>query len=110
LVDNRVPQVPQHSFAGSVTYAHGGWTAVANGRYAGRQFDDDLNLFDLGSASSLDVYGARRWNHYFETYIAGENLLDSRDRIALTPTPNLSLPRTVRVGLRITLGTESSLQ
>lgn len=110
LVDKRVPQVPQHSFAGSVTYAHAGWTAVANGRYAGRQFDDDLNRFDLGSASSLDVYGARRWNHYFETYIAGENLLDSRDRIALTPTPNLSLPRTVRLGLRITLGTESSLQ
>ena len=106
LVGKRVPQVPQHSFSSSFTYAHAGWTATLNGRYASQQFDDDLNLFDLGSASSFDVYAARRWNPHFETYVASENLLDARDLIALTPNPNLSLPRTVRVGLRITLGAE----
>ena len=106
LVDKRVPQVPQHSFSSSLTYAHAVWTAVIIGRYASQQFDDDLNLFALGSTSSFDIYAARRWNAHVETYVASENLFDARDLIALTPNPNLSLPRTVRLGLRITIGTE----
>jgi outer membrane receptor protein involved in Fe transport len=106
LVGKRVPQVPQHSFATSLTFQHGGWTASLNGRITSQQYDDDLNSFDLGGASSFDLYGARRWNHHLETFFSAENLLDQRDLIARTPTPNLSLPFSARVGIRITLGSE----
>jgi hypothetical protein len=100
--------VPQHSFATSFTFQHGGWTASLNGRITGQQFDDDLNSFDLGGASSFDLYAARRWSHHLETFFSAENLLDHRDFIARTPTPNLSLPFSARVGIRITLGREPS--
>jgi outer membrane receptor protein involved in Fe transport len=106
LVGNRVPQVPQHSFASSLSFQLGAWTAVVNGRLTSQQFDDDLNLFDLGGASSFDVYGSRRWNDHVETFVAAENLLDQRDLIARTPTPNLSLPFSARAGIRFTIGRE----
>jgi outer membrane receptor protein involved in Fe transport len=106
-VGKRVPQVPQHSFASSLTFQHGTWTAVLNGRLTSQQYDDDLNLFDLGSASSFDVYGSRRWNNHFETFVAAENILNQRDLVARTPTPNLSLPFSARAGVRITIGRES---
>jgi outer membrane receptor protein involved in Fe transport len=106
LVGKRVPQVPKHSFATSLVFQHASWTASVNGRVTSQQFDDDLNAFDLGGASSFDLYAARRWNDHFETFFSAENLLDQRDFIARTPTPNLSLPFSARVGIRITLGRE----
>jgi outer membrane receptor protein involved in Fe transport len=87
-------------------FQHANWTASLNGRVTSQQFDDDLNAFDLGGASSFDLYAARRWNHRFETFFSAENLLDQRDLIARTPTPNLSLPFSARFGVRITLGRE----
>jgi outer membrane receptor protein involved in Fe transport len=107
LVGKRVPQVPKHSFATSLMFQHANWTASLNGRVTSQQFDDDLNAFDLGGASSFDLYAARRWHDRFETFFSAENLLDQRDLIARTPTPNLSLPFSARVGIRITLGRES---
>ena len=106
LVGKRVPQVPKHSLATSLMFQHGLWTASLSGRLTSQQYDDDLNTFDLGGASSFDLYAARRWNYHFETFFSAENLLDQRDFIARTPTPNLSLPFSARVGIRITLGRE----
>jgi outer membrane receptor protein involved in Fe transport len=106
LVGKRVPQVPQHSFATSLTFHRAAWTAVLNGRLTSQQYEDDLNTFDLGGASSFDVYGSRKWNDHFETFVAAENILDQRDLIARTPTPNLSLPFSARVGVRISIGRE----
>lgn len=106
LVGKRVPQVPAHTFAASLTFRRDRWTAVLNGRLSSRQFDDDLNAFDLGAASSFDVYVSRQWNEHVETFASAENLLDHRDLVARTPTPNLSLPRSARVGVRFTIGNE----
>jgi outer membrane receptor protein involved in Fe transport len=106
LVGKRVPQVPKHSLATSLMFQLGLWTASLSGRLTSQQYDDDLNTFDLGGASSFDLYAARRWNYHFETFFSAENLLDQRDFIARTPTPNLSLPFSARVGIRITLGRE----
>jgi outer membrane receptor protein involved in Fe transport len=106
LVGKRVPQVPQHSFATSLMFQRGPWTAALSGRVTSQQYDDDLNAFDLGGSSSFDLYAARRWNYHVETFVSGENLLDQRDFIARTPTPNLSLPFSARIGIRITLGKE----
>ncbi|HWK31172.1 MAG TPA: TonB-dependent receptor, partial [Terriglobales bacterium] len=106
LVGRRVPQVPKHSLATSLMFQRGLWTAALSGRVTSQQYDDDLNAFDLGGASSFDLYAARRWNYHVETFVSGENLLGQRDFIARTPTPNLSLPFSARIGIRITLGRE----
>ncbi len=106
LVGKRVPQVPKHSLATSLMFQRGVWTAALSGRLTSQQYDDDLNAFDLGGASSFDLYAARRWNYHVETFFSAENLLDQRDFIARTPTPNLSLPFSARIGVRITLGKE----
>jgi outer membrane receptor protein involved in Fe transport len=106
LVDKRTPQVPRHSFSSRLLFIHGKWTGSLQGRLLSDQFDDDLNLFNLGGASSLDLFASRRWTNHFETYLEAENLLDSRDLVALTPTPSVGPPFTIRGGVRITLGRE----
>lgn len=107
LVGKRTPQVPRHSFSSRLLFNHGKWTGALQGRYSSDQFDDDLNQFNLGAASSFDLYTGRRWTKRFETYLEAENLLDSRDLVALTPTPSVGPPFTIRGGVKITLGREA---
>lgn len=104
LVGKRTPQVPRHSFATSLLFDRGRWAASLQGRVSSNQFDDDVNQFALGGASSLDGYVARRWGSHFQTYLAAENILDSEDLIGRTPVPTVGLPFTFRGGIRISLG------
>jgi outer membrane receptor protein involved in Fe transport len=104
LVGKQTPQVPRHSFATSLLFDRGPWAASLQGRVSGNQFDDDLNQFALGGASSFDAYLARRWGSHFQTYFAAENILDSEDLIGRTPVPTVGLPFTFRGGIRILLG------
>jgi outer membrane receptor protein involved in Fe transport len=106
LAGKRTPQVPRHSLSSRLLFNQGKWTGALQGRFSSDQFDDDLNLFNLGGASSFDLYAGRRWTSRFETYVAAENLLDSRDLVALTPTPSVGPPFVIRGGVKITLGRE----
>jgi outer membrane receptor protein involved in Fe transport len=101
LVGLRVPQVPRHQGSLSLRYSQSAVRAAVQLRFAGRQFDDDLNAFPLGRATVVDVLAARPIGRDAELYVAAENVLDSRYDVGRTPLRTLGPPRSVRAGLRL---------
>jgi outer membrane receptor protein involved in Fe transport len=70
-------------------------------RFAGRQFDDDLNRFPLSRATTVDLLAARPVSRDMELYAAAENLLDARYDVGRTPLGTLGPPRSIRAGVRV---------
>jgi outer membrane receptor protein involved in Fe transport len=101
LVGLRVPQVPRNQGSLSLRYARPVLRAALQVRYAGEQYDDDLNLFPLGDATSVDVLAAVPLGRDAEVYVAAENLLDARYDVGRTPVRTLGPPRSVRAGIRL---------
>jgi outer membrane receptor protein involved in Fe transport len=59
LRGNRVPQVPSYNAAAGFRYGRQPWTATAQLRMTGPQFEDDLNVFTLRRATVVDVFAGR---------------------------------------------------
>ncbi|HWF05636.1 MAG TPA: TonB-dependent receptor [Candidatus Angelobacter sp.] len=102
LVGKQVPQVPSHTFTFSTSYnAPRNWTVVALLRASSRQFDDDLNQFELAPYSVLDFsiskqIGVVTW------FASAGNILDTRIQTAATPILNYGSPRIISGGMRFT--------
>ena len=101
LRGNRVPQVPSYNFGGGVQYNRLPWTASAQLRVTGAQFEDDLNLFTLRRATVVDVFGSRTIARWISAFAAVENLFDSIYDVGRTPVLTTGLPRSARVGVRM---------
>jgi outer membrane receptor protein involved in Fe transport len=102
LVGLLVPQVAPNQFTLQARYTLlRGWTFSIQARASSRQFDDDLNQFQLDSYFQLDAYVAKRLGRGVEVFTAVENLTDSRIQIAKTPTVNIGPPIFARVGVRL---------
>lgn len=97
----RVPQVPAHQLTLQSRYAtSSGWSFAAQARASSAQFDDDQNLFRLGSYFTLDLFGARKLRRGLEVFAAVENVFDARYDIGRTPVRTTGPPRLVRFGVR----------
>jgi len=72
-------------------------------RFSGRQYDDDLNVFPLGRATTVDLLASRSLGRELALYAAAENLLDARFDVGRTPVRTLGPPRSVRAGVRVQL-------
>ena len=104
LVGRQIPQVPTHQFTFQTIYSRpGAITAALQFRAAGRQFDDDRNLFPLDRLAVFDVNLGRPFGRFFEVFIAVQNLFDQRFVVARTPIETLGMPRLIRGGVRIDL-------
>ena len=101
LAGLKVAQVPRHQGSLSLRYAHPAVRAGAQVRFSGSQFDDDLNLFPLGRATTVDLLAARPLPRGIELYAAVENLFDARYDVGRTPLRTLGPPRSIRAGVRI---------
>ncbi|HEY2945479.1 MAG TPA: hypothetical protein VGN09_23805, partial [Vicinamibacteria bacterium] len=62
---------------------------------------DDLNLFPLGRATTVDVLAARPLGRDAEVYAAAENVFDARYDVGRTPLRTLGPPRSLRAGVRV---------
>lgn len=101
LVGNQIPLVPQNIFTFQGTWASPKMFLVAiQGRYESNEFDDDQNLFPLGSCFVLSATVSHPLPKGFTIFFQGENLTNDQYYIAKTPTPNLGQPILVRGGLR----------
>ncbi len=101
LVGLWVPQVPRNVLTFESTYAWGdNFTFGVDGRFVGKQYDDDLNLFPLGRFFVLDATAARRMGHGVELFFAAENLSNEQYAVEATPVPEIGLPFTARAGVR----------
>jgi outer membrane receptor protein involved in Fe transport len=101
LTGLKVAQVPRHQGSLSVRYAHPAVRIGVQARFAGRQFDDDLNLFPLGRATTVDLLAARPLGRGLEVYAAAENIFDARYDVGRTPLRTLGPPRSIRAGVRL---------
>jgi outer membrane receptor protein involved in Fe transport len=102
LVGNIVPQVPAHVFTISSIYnAPRRWTIVALLRAASRQFDDDLNTFELAPYSVVGLSVSKQTG-MLSWFASASNLFDTRVETAATPIFNYGSPRIITGGVRFT--------
>lgn len=101
LVGLWVAQVPHNSFTFQARYSNPRIVFISvDGRFIGKQFDDDLNHFPLGSFFILDAMASRAIGRGVQIFGAAENLFNEKYSTAATPIPQLGLPIAARVGLR----------
>jgi len=103
LRGKRVPQVPAYNVGLGVRYARQPWTASAQVRVTGPQFEDDQNVFTLRRATVVDVFAGRTLAGRVNTFVAVENLFDSVYDVGRTPILTTGLPRAARAGVLVTL-------
>jgi outer membrane receptor protein involved in Fe transport len=102
LVGLWVAQVPHNSFTFQARYSNPRFLTVAvTGRAIGNSFDDDQNMFPLGSFFVLDAMVSRRVGAGVEIYGAAENLFNATYYTAATPVLQLGLPIAARIGVRV---------
>jgi outer membrane receptor protein involved in Fe transport len=101
LDGKRVPQVPRVS--GSIGFRADTtrFSAAANLRLIGAQFDDDVNQFELKSASLVDGRAAWRWSRRIELFAALENAFDEEIDTGKTPIRTIGPPRVARAGFAV---------
>lgn len=105
LVGLWVPQVPQHNATVQLRLERANkYTIVLGGRYQGMQFDDDRNLFPLGSYFVGEAYVSKNLRRSVEVFAGVENLLNRRYVVARTPVTMFGPPVLGRVGIRFRLG------
>jgi len=101
LVGRWIAQVPHNVLTFQARYTNPSRINLSvTGRMAGRQFDDDQNLFLLDRFFVLDVMASRQIGAGVELFTAVENLLNESYNTAATPVPQRGLPIAARVGLR----------
>ena len=103
LHGNRVPQVPSYNLGAGIHYSRQSWTASAQLRVTGAQFEDDLNVFTLRRATVVDLFGGRTLTRWISAFAAVENVFDSIYDVGRTPVLTTGLPRSARVGVRVFL-------
>ena len=96
----RVPQVPQNQ--GSLGIAFAGPVAILlQGRWAGEQFDDDLNQLPLRGYVVADLSIRRPINDRLDIFLSAENLFDATVVTGRTPIETLGSPRLVQLGVKV---------
>lgn len=101
---NQVPQVPEIQGGVGVTWTEPRFfTAAAQVRFSGEQFDDDLNLFVLGAYGVMDLQVSRAVTRGLVGFMAVENVFDQDYDTGRTPIRLVGWPRTFRFGVRVAL-------
>ena len=99
-----IPQVARQQTTFQIRFSKVSlFTASAQGRYNGRQFEDDQNLFSLEPFFTLDAAISRRISDRVELFVAGENLTNQRYSVGRTPVRTTAPPLFVRAGFKLNL-------
>ncbi len=102
-----IAQVPRHQLNLQLDYARGNWSAGAQGRFVGKQFDDDQNLLPLASFFTLDAQIARRISPHVTAFLAAQNITNARYQTGRTPVLTIGPPVLARLGIRVNLPGEA---
>jgi len=98
-----IPQVPRNQFNFQVNYSNAKWIVGAQGRFVGKQFDDDQNTLPLEKFFTLDAEASRSVSEHMRLFVAFQNLTGSRYQISSTPVFTVGPPVLVRVGARVSI-------
>ena len=101
LEGNRLAQVAKHKFTLQAAYRNPRVVDVAlMGKLVGLQFDDDLNLFRLGSYFVVDATLSRRLGEAAEAFLAVENLFNREYPVRSNPA-SIGTPLLIQGGIRL---------
>jgi len=108
-----VAQVPRNIFTWEARYWNPSRLLLSvQGRFVGKQFDDDQNQYPLGRFYAMDVQIGRSLTRNLEIFAAAENISDERYQVANTPVAgggslfNSGPPTLYRIGLRLNFPSE----
>ncbi len=99
----RPAQIPRHNASGAIRWEDdNGSGASLSARYAGQQFEDDVNILSLADAFTIDGRLALAVNDRLLVETRVENLLDTRVESAISSNGIIerAFPRTFWIGLR----------
>lgn len=99
----RPAQIPRHNASGSIRWEDDNGTGASlSARYAGQQFEDDVNILSLADAFTIDGRLALAVNDRLLVETRVENLLDTRVEAAISSNGIIerAFPRTFWIGLR----------
>lgn len=97
----RVPQVATHQINAQLSYAGRNWSAGLQGRFVGKQFDDDQNTLPLASFFTLDAELSRRLSSHAQLFLAVQNITGVRYQVSRTPLLTIGPPVLARAGFRL---------
>ncbi|MGC2300080.1 MAG: TonB-dependent receptor, partial [Acidobacteriaceae bacterium] len=101
LIGNWIPQVARNMATSQIRLTHPRVGVLSlQGRFSGRQFDDDANAYQLHSYFRLDASAEHNFGAHLVASASGENLFDRSIEVGKTPLLTLGTPRLVRLGLR----------
>lgn len=103
LDGRRVPQVPRFQASAGLRSSWSRASAAFDWRYVSSQWDDDRNRFRLDAASIADARVGWLPRRGIEVFAAVENVFDAEQDVGRTPVRTVGLPRTARVGLRLSI-------
>jgi outer membrane receptor protein involved in Fe transport len=98
----RPAQTPRHSLSSTLAWAGDGARAALTARYAGAQFEDDLNRQRLPGAFTLDAVGLLQLGRSIAIEARAENLGNARVLAGVSGDgiEERATPRTLWIGLR----------
>jgi outer membrane receptor protein involved in Fe transport len=100
LVGKRLAQDPHHRTTAAVSYDSPRLaTLMAQVRYLGPQFEDDLNTQPIGAAVLVDVRVERSLTYGFSLFVSGQNLFDRHYLVGRAGIDTEGAPRTFELGL-----------
>lgn len=92
LEGKQIAQVPEHRFTLILSYSNPDiLNATIQGRYAGNQFEDDLNTLLLGDFFVVDLQISRQITKGLEVFLGVENLFDRTYEVGKTGEPTDAL-------------------
>lgn len=102
LVGKQLAQAPRLRAMGIVAFDEPRWfSATAELRYLGRQFEDDLNTRVIGAVVLADVTVARRLGAGLTTFATVQNVLDREYLVGRAGVDTRGAPRTFELGVRL---------
>ena len=100
LIDNWIPQVPRHSFAGQLRAQHPSLgNIVVAARASGHAYDDSANKNILRSFFQLDIFARHDFGAHWSFSATLQNLLNQRQDVARTPILTLGSPLQAQGGI-----------
>ncbi|HEX4965040.1 MAG TPA: TonB-dependent receptor [Thermoanaerobaculia bacterium] len=96
----RVPQVPLNQGSLGISFA-GPVAVLFQGRWAGEQFDDDLNQLPLRRYAVADLSLRRPFGNRLDVFLSAENLFDRKVVTGRSPIETLGSPRLVQLGVKV---------
>jgi outer membrane receptor protein involved in Fe transport len=104
LVGKWIPEVARNMGTMQATFERARLGLLSlQARASGREFDDDVNQYELHSYVRFDLYASHTFAGRYEAFAAVDNLLDRSIQAGRTPVLTLATPQVARFGLRIRL-------